>query len=82
MKHCVADKIEVKLQVFNSEGKRVRTCLDEEEEAGTYQIEFSAKGGNASNLLGSEVGPSEGIYVYRLQAGDFSATKTMLLERA
>ena len=85
IKICVAYKTRVKLEVFDSEGMIVKTLLDEIKEAGTYEVEFSAKklvegstrgissfGGDACNL-------SEGIYVCRLQAGDFLSTKKMLL---
>jgi hypothetical protein len=81
IKLCVAHKTRVKLEVFTSEGTMVETLLDEEREAGTYELEFSVRGGNAFNVPGSDVGPSEAVYVYRLQAGDFSATKKMLLRR-
>ena len=40
IKFCVAYKTKVKLEVFNSEGKLIKKLLDEEKEAGTYEIEF------------------------------------------
>ena len=76
IKLCVAYKTKVKLEVFDSEGRMVRTLLDEEKEAGTYRIEL-----DASSLPSSGLGPPEASYVYRLQAGGFSATKKMLLLR-
>ena len=77
IKLCVPYKTKVKLEVFSPEGKMVRTLLDEEKEAGTYEIEFSARGGSA---FGEDTGIlSEGIYVYQLRAGNFSATKQMAL---
>jgi len=89
IKLCVAYKTRVKLEVFTSEGKALETLLDEVKEAGTYELEFSARkladrsagGGNASTFPGSGVGSSDRVYMYRLQAGDYSATKKMLLER-
>jgi len=86
IKLCVAYKTKVKLEVFNSEGKRVRTLLDEEKEAGTYELEFSAGGGSppaneGQKGRGDACTLSEGIYVYQLQVGDFSATKKMLLSK-
>ena len=42
IKFCVAYRTRVKLEVFSSEDELVRTLLDEEKEAGTYMIEFSA----------------------------------------
>jgi len=76
IKYCVAYKTKVKVGVFNSEGKMVRSLLDEEQEAGTYEIEFDATG-----LPGGGLAPSEGIYVYKLRAGNFSATKKMLMSK-
>ena len=70
----MAYKTKVTLEVFNSEGELVRTLLNEEKDTGTYEIEC-----DASILPVGGSGPSEGIYVYRLQAGGFSATKRMML---
>jgi hypothetical protein len=79
IKLCVAHKTRVILEVFNSDGKLVRTLMDEEKEVGTYEVEFSAGGGSASN--GDACNLSEGTYVYRLQAGGFLASRRMLLLR-
>ena len=65
--------------VLNSEGKMVRTLLDEERNAGTYEIEFVAGGG--SSPAGNGCATSEGIYLYKLQAGEFSETKKMVMLR-
>jgi 5-hydroxyisourate hydrolase-like protein (transthyretin family) len=67
IKFCVAYRTKVKLEVFNSEGKLVQKLLDEEKEAGTYEIEFDANG------------LAEGDYINQLQAGDFLSRKKMTL---
>ena len=67
IKFCVAFKTKVRLEVFDSESKMIKKLLDEEKEAGTYEIEFSASG------------LPEGIYFYKLQAGDYLSTKKMLI---
>ena len=80
IKLCLPYKTKVKLDVFDAEGRFVERLLDDEKEAGTYSIEVFAK----TQVVGSVEGAcdlAEGIYVYRLQAGDFSAAKTMLLLR-
>jgi hypothetical protein len=79
IKLCVAYKTKVKLEVFDPQGKMVRTLLDEEKEAGTYEVEFFARGGSPFGEDANAL--PEGIYVYKLMAGDFSATKQMLLLR-
>jgi len=66
IKFCVAYKAKVRLEVFNPEGEMIKKLLDEEKEAGTYEVEFSA------------CGLSEGTYIYQLQVGDFLSTKKML----
>jgi hypothetical protein len=84
IKLCLAYKTKVKLEVFDPQGKMLRTLLDEEKEAGTYEVEFSARGACLPDRQGSAFGRdantlSEGIYVYKLTAGHFSATKQMSL---
>ena len=65
IKYCVAYKTRARLTVYNSEGEVISKLVDEEKKPGTYEIEF-----NASAL-------SEGMYYYRLDAGEYSNLKKM-----
>lgn len=57
----------VSVKVFNTLGQEVETLLNGEQAAGKYTLRF-----DASRL-------TTGMYFYRLQAGEFVATKKMLL---
>jgi len=57
----------VKLTVFNTTGEEIETLVNEYKTEGTHEITF-----NAENL------PS-GIYFYKIDAGDFSLAKKMVL---
>ena len=63
---------QVKLEVFNTLGQKVRTLIDAYITAGTHSIEW-----NSADDSGNRV--ASGIYLYRIQAGDFSETKKMVL---
>ena len=69
----------VTLKVFNILGQEVATLVDGETETGTYKITFDASAVSTSSTLRTELG--SGVYFYRLTAGDFTATKKMLLIR-
>src|SRR4030095_943459 len=56
-----------KLIVFDVLGREVSTLVNEELKPGTYEAEWDA--GNFSN----------GVYYYKLEAGDFTETKKMIL---
>mgnify|MGYP005838438323 CR=1 FL=1 len=57
----------VTLKVFNILGQEVATLINENKVAGNYSVEF-----NASNL-------SSGIYLYRIDAGNFTSVKKLTL---
>ena len=57
----------VKLTVYNAIGNKVATILNEYKSAGNYSILF-----NGSNL-------ASGIYLYRLESGNYSAAKKFIL---
>jgi hypothetical protein len=48
-------------------GKEVATLMNEEKNAGSYEVNF-----NASSL-------SSGVYFYKLEAGNFTQTRKMVL---
>jgi len=58
---------QVTLKVYNVLGKEVATLANGYQQAGAYQVTF-----DATNL-------SAGVYLYVIEAGDFSATKRMVL---
>jgi hypothetical protein len=53
--------------VYNVLGKEVATLLNEEKNAGLYEVTFDA------------TDFSSGIYFYKIEAGNFVATKKMIL---
>ncbi len=63
----IAQRSNVNLSVFNILGEKVATLMNETKDAGNYEAEF-----NASNL-------TSGIYIYKLEAGNFQSTKKMML---
>jgi len=57
----------VSLKIYNVLGKEVATLMNEEKNAGSYEVNF-----NASVL-------SSGVYFYKLEAGNFVQTRKMVL---
>jgi hypothetical protein len=59
------------LKIYNIVGQHIKTIVDKSQEPGIYQL-----GWNGKDDKGRKV--SSGIYFYRLQAGNFTATKKLL----
>ena len=68
----IPELTDVKLEIFNVMGQRVRTLAQGTHEAGRYQIVW-----NATNDIGESL--SSGMYIYRIQAGDFVSVKKLVL---
>jgi outer membrane lipoprotein-sorting protein len=60
------------LKVYDLTGRQVRTLVNEEKEAGYYSVNWDKR-----DAMGKEV--ANGIYFYRLTAGDFIQTRKMIL---
>ena len=73
IKYCVAVRARVILTVFDTEGKEIEKLVDEYQNPGTYEVEFTADHSRKS------ANPQEGTYFYRLNAGEYSAVKKMIL---
>ncbi|MCR4417254.1 MAG: T9SS type A sorting domain-containing protein [Ignavibacteria bacterium] len=59
----------VLLKVYDVLGREVRTLIDENLQPGSYEVTFDGSG------------LASGVFVYRLNAADFTETKRMLLLR-
>ncbi|MFQ6112966.1 MAG: T9SS type A sorting domain-containing protein [bacterium] len=64
----------VKLVVVNLLGAKVKTLLDEAKNPGSYSASW-----NGTDHLGGKV--ASGVYLYRLEAGEFVSVKKMVLIR-
>ncbi|UCE19121.1 MAG: choice-of-anchor D domain-containing protein [Gemmatimonadota bacterium] len=64
--------VPITLKIYNILGQHVRTLVDDVQEPGDYTVTWDGK-----DDLGTDV--SSGIYVYRLAAATFSASKKMAL---
>jgi hypothetical protein len=60
----------VKLAVYDMLGQKVKTLLSSEQEAGYYTVEWNGLSDNGTYV-------TSGLYVYRLEAGSYVATKKM-----
>ena len=61
----------VKLEIYDIAGHKIITLINEQRQAGTYQVIW-----NGQDNLGNSV--ASGLYVYRIQAGTFVQFKKML----
>jgi PKD repeat protein len=69
IKYSLAEDGFVKLAVYNMLGEEVATVVNNVQKAGRYEVSF-----NANNL-------SSGVYVYRIEAANYTASKKLILLR-
>jgi len=65
IKYSIAKNSQVTLKVYNLLGQEVALLVSQQQNSGNYTVSF-----NATKL-------ASGVYMYRIQAGDFSLTKKM-----
>ena len=63
---------QVSLEIFNTRGQKVRVLVDKYQPAGIQTINWDVRDQSGKPL-------AAGIYLYRLQAGSFTATRKMCL---
>ena len=69
IKYELPQRAHVTLTVFNTLGQQVATLVQGEQVAGYHEAVFDA------------LGLASGVYLYRLQAGDFVQTRRLVLVR-
>jgi hypothetical protein len=67
IKYSIAERSNVTIKVYDMLGSEVATLVNQVQEAGPHTVTF-----NASGL-------ASGMYVYTITAGNFTATKKMML---
>ena len=72
IKYSLPEQANVQLTIYNSLGQEVATLINTTQNAGTYTFTWNGK-----NSAGAQV--SSGVYLYRLKAGNFVATRKMIM---
>lgn len=70
--YTVPERGAVKLEIFDILGRKVATLFNAEQFAGTHSLEW-----NSTNDSGARV--TSGVYLLKMQAGNFTKVKKMLL---
>lgn len=65
--YTLAQPTHARIEIYDVLGRRVATLVDELQTEGTHSVQWNG------------AGYASGLYVYRLQAGEFSHTKKMIL---
>ena len=66
IRYALPEKAHVRIDVYNMLGEQVAVLVDGEQEGGYHEVRLSGEGW------------ASGVYLYRLQAGSFVATKKLL----
>ena len=64
----------MRLDVYNAAGQLVRVLVDSQKSEGRYRAEW-----DGLDTRGTQA--ASGVYLYRLQAGEFEQTRKMVLVR-
>ena len=74
IRYEIPEPIKVKITIYNLSGQKIAILVNENKKVGCYTV-----GWNGKDKHGKKV--ASGIYFYRLEAGDYTATKKMYLLR-
>ena len=69
--YALSKETEVNLAIFDASGQLVRTLVNEKQKQGNYNVSWNVRGVSQKKL-------PNGVYFYRLEAGEFKATKKMV----
>ena len=75
----LSEPAEVTLHIYAVDGKLIRTVVLGHQPAGMYQSKSRAAYWDSRNAQGEPV--ASGVYFYTLSAGDFTATRKMLIRK-
>ena len=75
----LAKPAKVTITIYAADGKLVRTLMLGHQPTGVYQIKSRAAYWDGKNEVGEPV--ASGVYFYTLKAGDFTATRKMLIRK-
>jgi hypothetical protein len=67
----VPSRSSVRLEVFDMTGQKIATLVDEEMAPGSYRVQWDAREAHGRTV-------ASGVYLYRIQAGSFIATRKMV----
>jgi hypothetical protein len=66
------DGVKVRIRIYNIRGKHVRTLLDANKKPGSYNVAWDGRDEKGNTV-------SSGVYLYVINAGEFSSTRKMIL---
>jgi len=69
IKYNLTKSGDIHLKIYNLAGQEIKTLVDSHQESGEYKAKWTAEG------------IPSGLYFYKLQAGEFSETKKLVLEK-
>jgi len=72
IEYTVGEAGRVRLEVFDAAGRHVRTLVDRTEARGNHRVTFDGLDANGERV-------ASGVYLYRLEAGNVSRTRKMVL---
>jgi hypothetical protein len=75
----LAEDVDITITIYDAAGKMVRTLNIGHKPAGSHTTKSKAAYWDGKNEAGEPV--SSGVYFYTIQAGDFTATKKMILAK-
>ena len=75
----LAESADVNISIYAADGRLVRTLVLGHQPVGIYESRSRAASWDGRNALGEPV--ASGVYFYTLTAGDFTATRKMLIQK-
>jgi len=74
IKYQIAKSGQVSLKVYNIAGQEVKTLVNEDKKVGSYEVKWDGRDNQGNKV-------SNGVYLYKMTSGEFSATHKVMIIR-